>query len=336
MQNVPEVSVILPFFNAANTLNRAIESIAKQSLSNFECILIDNNSTDGSTAIAKEWATKDDRFKLIAEIKQGVVFASNTGSDNAKARLIARMDADDYSFSNRLQLQKDFLNNNKEYGAVCGLVEYKKHSENSEGFQRYVNWVNSVITYDQILLNRFIESPIVNPSAMWHKSVSLKYGMYQSGDFPEDYEMWLRWLDKGVKIAKLYECLLEWYDSDDRLTRTHSAYSDQAFFDIKTKYLVNELKKNNAFFPKVAVWGASKTSRKRAAVLGEYGIEIEFYIDVKKSRQLDKDVIYYENLPKQGSSFVLVYMKPYDLRFKIQEFLESRAYKEGRDYLLLA
>ena len=82
----PKVSVILPFFNSVKTINRAIESIANQTYKNFECILIDNNSTDGSYIIAKNWVEQDPRFKIIKEKNQGVVFASNAGSNAAKGK----------------------------------------------------------------------------------------------------------------------------------------------------------------------------------------------------------------------------------------------------------
>ena len=98
---IPKVSVILPFFNAATTLNRAMKSIASQSLKDFECILINNNSSDKSVEIALEQTEKDERFILIHEKKQGVMFASNSGSKQARGKYIARMDADDWSFPNR-------------------------------------------------------------------------------------------------------------------------------------------------------------------------------------------------------------------------------------------
>ena len=91
----PVVSVILPFFNAQSTLERAIESIASQSFGNFECILINNNSTDISVEIARRWTEKDRRFVLVQEEIQGVMYASNTGSKLSRGRYIARMDADD-------------------------------------------------------------------------------------------------------------------------------------------------------------------------------------------------------------------------------------------------
>jgi glycosyltransferase involved in cell wall biosynthesis len=332
----PIVSVILPFFNAEETLSRAIESIKSQSLIDFECILINNNSTDKSVEIAQNWTEKDKRFILIHEKKQGVMFASNAGSEKARGKYIARMDADDYSCSDRLKLQADFLDNNPEFGAVSGKVEYISHSENTKGFARYVEWVNSVQTYKEILDSRFIELPIVNPSAMWRKETAEKYGMYTHGDFPEDYEMWLRWLQEGVKISKLNEFVLKWYDSDTRLTRTKSMYSDAAFYRIKTKYLATWLEKNNPFHPKIAVWGASRISRRRARLLKQYNIEINCYIDTKRDRQLEQKVVFYTDVPKAGELFILCYIKQTHARDEIQEFLHSKGYVEGKNYLLIS
>jgi len=335
-KEIPKVSVILPFFNAESTLDRAIESIASQCLLDFECILINNNSTDNSVDIAQKWTEKDKRFILTHEKKQGVMFASNAGSVRARGKYIARMDADDFSYPNRLKLQSNFLDENADYGAVAGLVKHISHSENTKGFARYVDWVNSVQTYREIKNRQFVESVIVNPSAMWRKEVAEKHGMYKSGNFPEDYEMWLRWLGKGVKMKKLDETVLDWYDSDTRITRTHSIYSDGAFYRIKTKYLAKCLEKNNPFHPRIAVWGASRISRRRARLLTKYGIEIECYIDTKRGRQLDQKVVYYSEIPPPGKLFILTYIKQMDARDEIQEFLHSRGYEEGVNYLLVS
>jgi len=330
------LSIILPFYNAENTISRAIESIANQSYQNFECILINNNSKDGSLKIAEEWRDKDTRFKLIHEAQQGVVFASNAGLQIAKGKYIARMDADDFSFPDRMKLQVEFLEKNNDYGAVSGQVEYISEMDHTEGFARYVDWVNSVNTYKEILNNRFIESPIINPTAMWRRGVSEKWGMYQNGNFPEDYELWLRWLCNGVKIRKLNEPLIKWYDSPTRLTRTHSIYSNEAFFRIKTQYLADWLKKNNPQYPKVAIWGASRISRKYIGFLKDQGIEIDFFIDIKKSRQISKEVVYYEDIPLPKEVFILVYMKHLKIKNQIKSFLDSKGFVLGLDYLLVS
>jgi len=336
MTNHPKISVILPFYNAATTLERAIQSIISQSFTDFEFILVNNNSTDTSEEIVQKFVVADKRVKLIHEKKQGVMFASNAGWNISNGEYTARMDADDWSHPDRLKLQSEFLDLNPEYGVVASLVKHIGHSEFTGGMERFVEWSNSIVSYKEILNNRFIELPIVNPTAMWRREVAMKYGMYLSGSFPEDYEMWLRWLENGVKICKLDKVLLHWYDSDNRLTRTDSIYSDNSFYKIKTKYLAKWLKTNNPFYPKVAVWGASKISRRRARLLESHGIEICCYIDTKKGRQLDHKIYYYKDIPLPEEIFVLTYIKQIEHREEIREFLPQKGFEEGKNFLLVS
>jgi glycosyltransferase involved in cell wall biosynthesis len=265
--NIPRVSVVLPFYNAELTLGRAIESIANQNIIDFECILVDNNSVDGSADVARSWELKDPRFRLVKETRQGVMFASNKGCDLALGDYIARMDADDVSYPDRLKLQSAFLDSHPDHGAVAGLVKHVGDPQSTGGFKRFVDWSNSIITHEEIFHRRYIEAPIVNPTAMWRRETMERHGLYHSGEFPEDYEMWLRWLDQGVKIAKVSEVVLDWHDSEGRLTRTHPIYSDQAFYQIKSQYLAKWLAENNPYHPEVWVWGASRISRRRARIL---------------------------------------------------------------------
>ena len=332
----PKVSVVLPFCNADKTLSLALQSIADQEFTDFECVMVDNNSSDGSREIAAGWERHDQRFRLIGENVQGVMFASNRGCDAARGDYLARMDADDVSRPGRLRLQSEFLDGHPDFGAVAGLANHVGDPETTGGFQRFVEWGNSLVTYKEIYNNRFIEAPIVNPTAMWRRETMEQFGLYQAGDFPEDYEMWLRWLDQGVKIAKVPEVVLDWHDSAGRLTRTHPIYSDRAFYEIKSKYLAKWLSEYNPYHPFVAIWGASRISRRRARILEQQGVRIDTYIDTKRSRQLEKEVIYYEDLPESGSLFILTYIRQMDNREKIQAFLEDRDYVEGKDYLLVS
>ena len=336
MESNPRISVILPFYNAERTLDRAIASIYQQEFGDFECILVDNNSSDKGRKVAQEWIRKDKRFILINEKRQGVMFASNRGTELARGTYLARMDADDRALPCRLKLQSDFLDTYPDYGAVAGLVKHVGDPESTEGFRRFVEWSNSLHSYLDIYNRRFIEAPIVNPTAMWRRQTMQEHGMYRSGDFPEDYEMWLRWLDRGVKIAKIPEVLLEWHDSETRLTRTDAIYSDKSFYQIKSRYLAKWLSEFNPFHPNVAIWGASRISRRRAKLLEQHGIRINSYIDTKKNRKIDQEVIYYEDLPLAGSCFVLTYIRQMDNRERIQDFLKSRGYREGVNYLLIS
>lgn len=282
------------------------------------------------------WEESDARFRLIHEPEQGVVHAFNRGIVAARGEYVARMDADDWSYDQRIGKQVEFLDGNPGYGAVAGWARHLGNRATTEGFRRYVQWSNSLYTHSEIFNRRFVEAPVINPTAMWRMEIMATHGSYRTGEFPEDYEMWLRWLDGGVRISKIPEVVLDWYDSESRLTRTDPVYSDQAFFRVKSHYLAKWMKKNSPHFPRVWVWGASRISRRRARILEEFGIHISCYVDTKKGRQIDKKVIYYEDLPAAGGCFLLTYIKQMDNRMKIRSFLESKDYVEGVNYLMIS
>ncbi|MEE4285302.1 MAG: glycosyltransferase family A protein, partial [Mariniphaga sp.] len=138
---MPEVSVVLPYFNAENTLERAVESILSQTFPSFEILLVNNNSTDQSLTIAQYLAQKDSRIRLLNEPKQGVDHAMNCGLENSRGRFIARMDADDIAHPQRLEKQVRFLNENPGIGLVGSFVKYVSHNSGTGGFKRFVKWV---------------------------------------------------------------------------------------------------------------------------------------------------------------------------------------------------
>jgi glycosyltransferase involved in cell wall biosynthesis len=305
-------------------------------MGDFECLLVNNNSTDKSPQIAGSWPQKDSRFILLNETRQGVVFASNAGAKVARGQYVCRMDADDQASPHKLELQNNYLDAHKETDAVAGWAEHIGDPDTSRGFARYVEWSNSVQSMEQILNSRFIEAPIINPTAMWRKETALLHGMYRKGPFPEDYEMWLRWLHKGVKIVKIPEVVLKWHDSEERLTRTHPIYSEEAFYFIKSHYLAKWLAKNNPHHPVVAIWGASIISRRRARILWKYGIQFSCYIDIRRDRQLDKKIMHYKDLPPPGKMFILVYIKQMDAREQIKAYLTEQGYTEGKNFVLVS
>ncbi len=328
------VTVVFPFFNAQNSITSALESIRNQSYEYFECLMIDNNSSDESALIAQEFAAKDPRFKYLTQKRQGVTFASNLGSQNAKGKYIARMDADDVCFPQRLELQINFLIENPEYEVVSGLVSYHSSIDfKTQGFRDYVKWVNGITTYDDILRQRFVESPIVNPSAMWLRSTEMRYGSYRNGDFPEDYEMWLRWLSHGVKMAKINTPLIQWNDAPSRLTRTHAHYRQEAFYAIKSQYLSMEIKQRIKG-RKLAIWGASRTARQRAQMIESFGLTIDQYIDISTKRQLQTKVITHLQLGSSKENYVVVYVPQPAMKQQVIAFLHEKGYHEIEDYIL--
>lgn len=104
--SAPEISVVMPVHNALPFLDESVGSILKQSFTDFEFVILDDASTDGSDAALKEWAQKDSRIRLFhSERKLGLSGSSNFVVANARAPLIARMDSDDVSHRERLMRQ---------------------------------------------------------------------------------------------------------------------------------------------------------------------------------------------------------------------------------------
>ncbi len=329
------LTVVLPFFNAEKTLNNAIKSVLNQSFTDFDFVLVNNNSTDKSVEIVEKYISQDKRIILLHEKEQGVTFASNKGMQYAKTDYIARTDADDILHKNKLEKQIIFLENNNNIDIVGTRVNYIGDTEN-KGFKAFVDITNKITTSQQIELNRFVELQVINPTIMFRKSVAEKYGYYKHGDFPEDYEMFLRWLDNGVKFYKLEDYLLDWQDSETRLTRTDERYSFDAFYRTKAPYLAKYLSKNNKYHPKVAVWGAGRLSRKRAEMLLDYGIEIDLFIDIDSKKIKRNNTIHYSKLEKSLNLFVLSYVSNRGAKEKIKQFLEEKGFIEGKDFLLIA
>ena len=335
----PRVSVLLPVYNEERFLEQAAESILRQTESNFELIVVDDGSTDGSRALLERLAASDRRIKPVHQPHKGIVAALNRGIQEASGRYVARMDADDLAHPKRLELQAQYLDLHPEIGMVGSRVEYLGDAGRNRGLALFlfVEWSNSLVEPRDIELYRFVETPFVHPSVMFRRELSERLGTYREGPFPEDYELWLRWLEGGAGMAKLEETLLSWRERAQRLTRTDSRYSVEAFYRIKAPYMYRWLEKHNPRHPAVIVWGSGRTSRQRLRFLTDLGVRVEAYVDIDP-RKIGYTiegarVMTPDELPSAGTCFVLQWVASRGARAEIEAALASRGFRIGRDYL---
>lgn len=335
----PRISVILPVRNAATTLRPTLQSIAAQTLPDWELLVIDDHSTDNTPLIVSEFAANDPRIRVQTSPGHGIVAALNQGIASARADLVARMDADDLCHPTRLERQAAHLDQHPEIGLVSCRVAFGGDRRRARGYALHVDWLNSIVTPEQVTRNRFVESPFAHPSVMFRRSLTAEHGGYRDGPFPEDYELWLRWLDHGVSMGKVNETLFTWTDPPDRLSRTDPRYSAEAFYRIKAIFLARALKRS-LHGRTVWIWGAGRPTRKRARHLEAHGIDIHGYIDIdpaKQNRPVNgRPVIAPENLPSPRAATVISYVANRGARDPIRAHLVGGDFVEGADFWMAA
>lgn len=274
---MPEVSVFMPCYNAERTLREALSSIANQTHPDFEVVALDDGSTDNTPRILNEWAQKDSRFRVLSQPHRGIVAASNAGLDACRAPLVARMDADDRAHPERLLLQTNYLKAHPETAVVGSLVAGFPEENVEKGFQLYFQWLNSLITHEDICREIFIESPLPNPSVTFRKSQVIEVGGYEDHGWPEDYDLWLRLYLAGARFAKIPQVLLAWREHPNRLTHLDSRYSLENFLRAKAHYLAKgPARDRDAVF----VWGAGMTGRRLSKHLLRVDLPMVAFIDV--------------------------------------------------------
>jgi glycosyltransferase involved in cell wall biosynthesis len=328
------VSVILPVCNAEKTLFTAVNSILSQTHASWELILVENGSEDGTFTICRQLERKDKRVKCLSLPVKGIANALNVGIRHASYPYIARMDADDYSFPDRLENQVRFLVENPEYGLVSGLVDISTEGMNNVGYREYVNQINRWISEEEMKRYRFVESPFAHPSVMFRKSLIDLYGPYSTDPIPEDYELWLRWYKNGVKMAKLAQTVIRWNDSPGRLSRTHMHYSKEAFDQVRYDYLADYLKEALPAGKDIYVWGGGKLAkRKLLSIQHQIPLSVKGIIDVKPKEKLKPGELHYSEIPNPEKTFIISLVSNRGMYLEIEKFLINRKYKPGRDFI---
>jgi glycosyltransferase involved in cell wall biosynthesis len=204
MQN-PKVSIVLPVHNGEKYLAIALDSILKQTFTEWELIIINDASTDASFKIAEKYANNDERIMVINVSKQkALADVLNIGIESSKSSYIVRMDADDVMLPNRLEMQYKYMLSNPEV-IVCGSA-INLINVNGEFLRRR----DYALRDNKLKRNIFLFSPFAHPSVIIKKDALVEVGGYTSGlKGVEDIDLWFRLSGKG-DFANIGEVLLEY------------------------------------------------------------------------------------------------------------------------------
>ena len=274
---MPRVSVLLPVRDAAPHLLACLDSLAAQTLADHEVIAVDDGSRDGSSELLLSRAASDPRLRVRRTPPRGLVPALARALAEARAEVVARMDADDVARPERLALQAARLDSDTSVDVLgCRVVASAgPGAAPGAGMARYVEWSNGLLDHQAIARERFVESPLVHPSVAMRTAALRRLGGWRDFDGPEDYELWLRAFSAGLRFAKLPEVLLEWRDTPQRLTRRDPRYRPSRFLAVKLAALGGLLRGRPA-----VVWGAGPVGKAWARALAAQGHRLQVFVEV--------------------------------------------------------
>ncbi len=326
------ISILMPARNASATLPEALHgALGQRNAPPHEVVCVDDASIDATPALLADAARADARLRVIRGEGRGLVAALNLGLSHCRGELIARMDADDRMHPDRLRLQCDALLGDRTLGAVGSLVQCFPRPL-SPGLARLEEWLNATVTKEQCRNGRFIEAPLVHPSATFRRE-ALGAGWEDQG-WAEDWDLLLRMLEDGWELAKVREVLVEWRDSPDRLTRTGAAYREEAMFRLRAHWLARGPLRQRPF----DIWGAGPTGKRLARELEAHGLRPRTFYDVDRKKRVARGraVKWEESLPPAGDAWLVCAVGAAGAREDIRAVLATRNYREGVDFLFAA
>jgi GT2 family glycosyltransferase len=211
MNDQPIVSVVIPVYNAASTVEAALRSVLNQTYRHLEVVVVDDGSSDGSITVVE--SVRDHRIAVIRQKHRGLVEALRVGCERARGTYVARLDADDHSYETRIAAQVAYL----EHHHGVGLVGCRARFELPGGRA----WLFAP-PQDDNALRRYLlwDNPFVHSSVMFRRDAYVAAGGYSEGP-NEDYRLWIQ-IARSWKVAVLPEALVIHRIRPDSLSRTAS------------------------------------------------------------------------------------------------------------------
>jgi len=181
----------MPAYNAQDYIADAINSVVQQTFTDFELLIVNNGSTDNTESIINSFS--DPRIKVVNQPEKGIAIALNTGLQHAQSDYIARFDADDICYPQRLEEQYNFMISHPEY-IICGSA--------CDYMDMHGNYIFTYhppgYTHEEIQNIKHSSCPFIHSSTMFKKENVLLHGGYpENAHHFEDHILWLKILKQG-------------------------------------------------------------------------------------------------------------------------------------------
>jgi hypothetical protein len=327
----------MPARNAARTVRAAAASILRQTERDLALVCVDDGSIDGTADALERLAGRDRRVRVLRGPGEGIARALNRGLAACDAEVVARMDADDVAHPRRLALQLEALRADPRLVAVGGRVRLFPRAAVREGMARYAAWLNGLDTPERVERDLLVEAPLVHPAATLRREALERAGGWRDGDFPEDYDLWLRLSAAGGRLSNVDATVLGWRESAARLTRTDPRYALARHVALKCAHLARHVLPG---VREVALWGAGRTGKAFADALRAEGISVALFVEVDRAKigrtLRGAPIISYEQVARARGLPLLVAVGAPGARALIRAELARAGFQELADYRCVA
>lgn len=197
MTHCPLVSIVIPMYDAATTVEEAVRSLLTQTYDSIEVVVVDDGSRDRSVEIVRRMA--DPRLRIAPQEHRGLVPALVRGCAEAEGEYVARLDADDVTYPERIAAQTAYLEKHDEIGLLGTWASLCDEDGRTWSFEPPPN---------DAALRRYLlrDNPFVHSTVMFRKQAYSDAGGYADGP-NEDYRLWIR-MARAWKIAILPDVLV--------------------------------------------------------------------------------------------------------------------------------
>lgn len=242
----PAIDVLLPVHDALATLPEAVEDVLAQEAVALRLLAVrDTHGTgqdDGSGAWLVERASRDPRLVVLQSEGSGLTDALVTGLAACEAPLVSMMESDDRCPPHRLRTLRAALLGSEACGspaALAGVVSrVEPFGEVTGGMRRYLAWQNDLLDGAAMAAERFVEIPALHQTGLYRREALEELGGYATaGPWPADIDLWLRWFEAGLPLAKVPEALYRWRLHGGQSTKSGGQHGAEALRAARLHYL---------------------------------------------------------------------------------------------------
>lgn len=329
----PLVSILIPFKNTAEFISDCLQSIQKQTYTNWELIIVDDHSTDASYALVESFAKNNPKIKLLKNTGSGIIPALQLALKTSSGTLITRMDSDDIMRPKKLEILAGNLCKKGKGHLAIGLVHYFADNGIKAGYKSYEMWLNALTESGSNYSEIYKECVIPSPCWMVYKSDLLACNAFNPNRYPEDYDLAFRFYKNNLKCLPCDNTLHDWRDYSHRTSRTDAHYAENHFIPLKLDYFLDldwDTEKT------LVVWGAGNKGKFIAKSLIKKNIKFEWVCNNPKKIGINiygKILRPFKDLEKITNPQSIITVANKGAQIEIKTYLNTLNFNPIKDYV---